>query len=786
MLQYFESSDFSAQTNARSVVLEKLDRRTLLRGTVAGAAFALSVRFAPLEAREALQVYPTGGDGMANKWIADPKVFVAIAADGTVTIVTHRAEMGTGIRTSLPAVVADEMEADWSKVKLTQAPGDELRYGNQDTDGSRSMRHFIQAMRTCGASMRHMLEAAAAERWNADIANCVAKNHKVVLLDADKKETDKSLSFGELAASAFAQPVPPQQTLLYKTPADFKIIGKGNIQIADLRDITTGKAQYGADVRLPGMKFAVMARPQVLGGKLKKFDKESALKVPGVEAVYEIDGVYANPRAFGILGGVAVVANSTYAAIKGRDALAAEWDDGDNKSYDSTAYDKEMTATASAPGKVIRDQGNVDDAFKAAKTVFSADYHAQHLVQASMEPLVCVAQVANGKAEVWAPVQSPYGARKELAGVLKLPLDQVTVNVTLLGGGFGRKSKWDYMVEAALVSQKHGGAPILLQWTREDDMRHSFYHTVSVERIEAALDGNGKVTGWRHRMVAPSIISTFKQDDGYAFPIEYGMGFVNTPFEIANVRCENGKAFAKTRIGWFRSVSTLPHTFAVQSAVAELADKLGKDPKDFLLELIGTDRKLDPKALGFPADFWNYGDPYEAFPIDTARLKNVINLAAGKAGWGKKLPKGEGLGIAGHCAWSSYVATVVHVKIDDKKTIRVPEVTTAVDCGLYVNPERIRSQLEGAAVMGMSNTLYSGITFKGGAVEQSNYTDYLVARMSNYPEKVNVHIVDAPPGTRSGGIGEPGVAPMMAALSNAVFTASGKRIRSIPSGETIA
>ena len=786
MLQYFEEFGGKTREPRREIVIENASRRGVLGGMLASSAFILSVRYSPAQAREALALYPTGADDMPDKWVTDPKVFVAIAPDGTVTIVTHRAEMGTGIRTSLPAVVADEMEADWSRVKLQQAHGDEPRFGNQDTDGSRSMRHFIQAMRTCGAAMRHMLETAASIRWNIDVALCQANNHKVVQLDKDKKETGVSLDFGELAAEAMTLPVPAQQTLLYKSPDEFKIIGKGNIQIADLHDITTGKAHYGADIRLPGMKYAVMARPQVLGGKVKKFDATNALKVPGVEAVYELEGVFAVPRVFGILGGIAVVANSTYAAMRGRDALDIEWEDGPNASYESVAFDKEMTETAAKPGKVIRNQGDVEAAFKGAKKVFAADYHAQHMVQAPMEPLVSVARVADGKAEVWAPIQSPYGARKDIAATLKMPVENVTVNVTLLGGGFGRKSKWDYMVEAALVSQKHGGVPIMLQWTREDDMQHAFYHTVSVERIEASIDDNGKVTGWLHRTVAPSIISTFKADDGYSFPIEYGMGFVNTPFEIPNVRCENGKAMAHTRIGWYRSVSTMPHTFAVQSAVGELAALLGKDQKDFLLELVGTDRKLDPKALGFPDDFWNYGDPYGTFPINTARLRHVINLAAEKAEWGKKMPEREGLGIAAHCAWSSYVATVVHVRIDADGTIRVPHVTTAVDCGLYVNPERIRSQLEGAAVMGMSNALYSGITFKDGAVEQSNFTDYGVARMSNFPQKVSVHIVDAPKGTPSGGIGEPGIAPMMGALCNAIYAASKKRIRSIPAGDKIA
>jgi isoquinoline 1-oxidoreductase beta subunit len=784
MLQYFDQS-LKTHDAGLQMAIENVSRRTVLGSLFGTAAFVLSVRYSPADAREHLELYPTGADAMPNKWVSDPKVFVAIDPSGTVTIVTHRAEMGTGIRTSLPAVVADEMEADWSRVKITQAPGDEPRYGNQDTDGSRSMRHFIQAMRTCGAAMRQMLETAAAKQWGVEASLCRAKNHAVLLLHSDGTEAGKSLGFGELAQAAMTLEVPAQSTLAYKTPDEFTLIGKGQFQITDLHDITVGKANYGADTRLPGMKFAVMARPPVLGGKLKSYDAKKALQVPGVEAVYEIDGVYKVPRLFGILGGIAVVANSTYAAIQGRDALQVEWDNGPNASYESTSFDKEMTETAAQPGKVIRNQGDVDAAFAKAKQVFSADYHAQHLVQAPMEPLVSVARIVDGKAEVWAPVQSPYGARKDIAESLKLPIEDVTVHVTLLGGGFGRKSKWDFMVEAALISQKLGGAPVLLQWTREDDIRHSFYHTVSVERIEAAIDEAGKVTGWRHRTVAPSIVSTFQADTGYSFPIEYGMGFVNTPFDIPNVRCENGKALAHTRIGWYRSVSSIPHTFAVQSAVAELADKLKQDPKDFLLELIGPDRRLDPKALGFPDDFWNYGDPYDSFPIETARLKNVIRIAAEKAGWGKTLPEGEGLGIAAHKAWSTYLATVVHVKIDADGTIRVPEVTTAVDCGLYVNPERIRSQLEGAAVMGMGNTLYSGITFAGGAVEQSNFTDYNVTRMSNYPKKVTVHIVDAPHGTHSGGIGEPGVAPMMAALANGIFAASKKRLRSIPMGEKV-
>jgi isoquinoline 1-oxidoreductase beta subunit len=343
------------------------------------------------------------------------------------------------------------------------------------------------------------------------------------------------------------------------------------------------------------------------------------------------------------------------------------------------------------------------------------------------------------------------------------------------------------VLEAVQLSKKLDGAPVRVQWTREDDVRHAFYHTTSVERIEAALDKDGKLTGWRHRTVAPSILSTFAADSGYQFHIEYGMGFVDMPFDIPNIRCENGQAFAHTRIGWFRSVSNIPRAFAVQSFVAELAHKLGRDPKDLLIEMIGPDRKIDPKAAGMPEDFWNYGEPYPEFPIDTARLKNVANLAAEKAGWGKKLPPRQGLGIAAHRSFVSYVASVVHVAVDEDGTIRVPEVTTAIDCGFYINPERIRSQIEGAAVMGMSTALYGSITFRDGRAEQSNFGDFQVARMSNFPRKVNVHIVEpASPSHHTTGVGEPGVPPFAPALCNAIFAATGKRLRSLPTGEKIS
>jgi isoquinoline 1-oxidoreductase subunit beta len=794
MLHYLSQHTAPASlTGGGRVVLKNMSRRGFLKGTVSGAGALIALYVVPFNTAGAFETYETGAKDMPHGVVNDPLTWVSIDPDGTVTIVAHRSEMGTGSRTSLPMVLADELEADWARVKIVQAPGDEPTYGNQDTDGSRSMRHFIQPMRQAGAMMREMLERAAADEWGVDPKLCRARNHEVVLLKEEKQgegmntvETDQRLGYGDLAEAVMSME-PPDETrysnpsaepLRFKDESEFRYIGKGAVQIYDLHDITTGKAIYGADVSLPGMKVAAIARPPVVGGKVKSFDDSAALAVPGVEQVVQLEGSIP-PAKFAPLGGIAVIASNTHAAIAGRDALEIEWEDGPHASYDTEQYHKAMSETAAQPGKVIRNQGDVEGAFADAAKVVTAEYYQPHMAHIAMEPPCALANVADGKVEIWAPVQSPYGTRQDVADTLGVPIEDVTVNVTLLGGGFGRKSKCDFVLEAALLSREVG-APVRVQWTRDDDIHHSFYHTTSVERIEAALDADGKVTGWLHRTVAPSIISTFAEDSGHQFFIEYGMGFVDMPFDIPNVRCENGEAMAHTRIGWFRSVSNIPRAFAVQSFADELAHELGRDPKDMLLELIGPDRIIDPKAAGFPDDHWNYGEPYDSYPIDTARLRGVVELAAEKAGWGKELPEGEGLGIAVHRSFVTYVASVVHVKVDDDGTIHVPEVHTAIDCGFCANPERVRSQTEGAAVMGMTLALHSAVTFKGGRAEQSNFHDYDVVRSSNFPEVVHTHIVEHPFSVHASGVGEPGVPPFAPALANAIFAATGKRIRDLP------
>lgn len=719
--------------------------------------------------------YETGATQMPHGTVVDPRVFVSIASDGMVTILAHRSEMGTGVRTSLPLIVAEEMEADWSRVRVQQPPGDEIKYGNQDTDGSRSTRHYLMPMRQIGASARTMLEKAAAKRWGVPANEVRAVNHEVV-----HSASGRRVGFGDLAADAAKESVPSIEGLKLKNPKDFRYLGKGEISVVDVHDITTGAARYGADVRLPGMRYAVVARPPVTGGKLVSFDPTAALKVSGVEKVMQVRG-WPWPAKFQPLGGVAVIARNTGAAIKGRDALKIVWDDGPNGKYDSVAYRAALEEAARKPGLIVRKEGDVDAALKIADKVIVGEYYLPHLAHVSMEPPVAVAEVKGNKAEIWAPVQSPGGTREDVAKTLGIPEENVTVNVTLLGGGFGRKSKCDFVLEAALLS-KELGTPVTVQWTREDDIHNGFLHTVSVERIEAGLDENGKVIAWRHRSVAPSIASTFEAGAVHQAPFELGMGLIDMPFEIANVQCENPEAAAHTRIGWFRSVSNIPRAFAVQSMVGELAHATGRDQKEMLLELIGSPRTVNLSSVKDP---WNYGEPYASYPIDTARLRKVVEFVADKGEWGRSVPKGHGLGIAAHRSFVSYVATIIEVAVDEKGKITVPRVDTAIDCGTYVNPERIQSQIEGAMIMGLSLAKYGEITFKDGKVQQKNFGDFPVIRIDESPAVTNVYIVSPGPDTPPSGVGEPGLPPFAPALINAIFAATGKRIRALPIGKQL-
>lgn len=749
-----------------------VSRRAFLLGLGVGA---LVLAVAPALAADPPRRY--GGDGMPGGLKDDPRLFVAIAADGTVTILNHRAEMGQGVRTSVPMIIADELEADWARVQVRQAPGDEARYGNQNTDGSRSIRHNFEPLRRAGAAARQMLIAAAAASWKVPAADIVAEQH--VLTHAG---SGRRAGYGEFAAAAAALPVPSGEALKLKQPAQFRYIGKGRIGGIDNRDIVSGKAQYGIDTRVPGMVYAVVARPPVYGGRVKRHDAAAALKVPGVLKVVPLDGAPI-PSAFFPLGGVAVVAENTWAAIEGRKALQIEWDHGPNAGYDSQRYRAALETASRAEGQLVYERGATYAELAKAERKIAVEYYVPHLAHAPMEPPAAVVRADADGAEAWACVQAPQATRDLLAGLLKLPEERVTIHQTLLGGGFGRKSKPDFVAEAAVLSRALDGKPVKLTWTREDDIVNDYFHTVSLERIEAAVDAAGKPLAWLHRSAAPSIASLFGPDPKHQRDFELGQGLTDLATAVPHYRVENPEAPAHTRIGWFRSVYNIPHAFATQSAVAELAHAAGRDPKDFLLDFIGPARRIDPVTMKTP----NYGEDPARYPLDAGRLRRVAEVAAQGAGWGRTLPRGKGLGIAAHRSFVSYVAVVVEVEVGDDGTLSIPRVDIAVDCGPQVNPERVRSQMEGAVIQGLGLAATGEIRFAEGRAVQSNFHDYLLPRIDAAPRAIHVHAVGADDyALPLGGVGEPGLPPVAPALTNAIFAATGKRIRSLPIGRQLA
>ena len=744
-------------------------RRTFLQGSLSG--LLLSVGFNGTVRAEDARKY--GADSMPGGTVDNPHVFISIEPDGRTTLIAHRVEMGTGVRTSLPMVIADELEADWARVTVVQADANEARYGNQNVDGSRSVRHFLLPMRRAGAAARQMLEAAAAARWGVPASEVQARQHTLL-----HTPTGRRLGFGEVAADAARLPLPAPEQLKLKDPAQFRYIGQGKVRAVDSEAIARGQAQYGMDMRLPGMVYAVVARPPVLGGKLRSVDSAEALKVPGVLRVIELPGLTGAPM-FKPLGGVAVVATNTWAAMQGRKALKVSWDDGPHGTYNSASYRAELEAAARRPAKMLRDQGDVMQTLAQAKPAdkIAAEYYLPHLAHATMEPPVATALVKDGRCEIWTSVQNPQAALDGVAAQLGLKPVAVQVHPLLIGGGFGRKSKPDYVTEAAMVAKQMEGTPVKLVWTREDDLQHDYLHTVSVERLEAVVNAQGRPTTWLHRTAAPSILSLFVEGGKGQMDLEAGMTAINVPYDIPNLRLEGAEVEAHARIGWFRSVSNIPHAFAVQCFVAELAHKAGRDHKQYLLDLIGPPRKLDPRTL---SDNWNYSESPERYPIDTGRMRDVIEAAAKGARWGRKLPKGHGLGLAVAYSFMSYTATVIEVAVDAKGELKVVAVDMAIDCGPQINPERIRAQMEGGAVMGLSLALSGEISFDQGRVVQSIFFDFTVLRHAESPRTIRTHLVNNNHEVPPGGVGEPPVPPVAPALFNAIFAATGKRIRQLP------
>ncbi|MEM8796293.1 MAG: molybdopterin cofactor-binding domain-containing protein [Pseudomonadota bacterium] len=747
------------QTQGKSPAITNISRRGFLGAT---GGILLSVALAgKVRAQDANPLSDvSGGD-------ASPSIWVSIEKDGTARITCHRSEMGQQTWTAMAQIVADELDAPWEKVEIVQALGD-AKYGDQNTDGSRSVRYNFHRLRVAGAAMRTMLKHAAAAKWSVAAESCTAELGVV-----SHPESGRQMTYGELAIAAGTQAVPAEAEVGLKTREQWRYIGQPVPSLAVPR-IVRGDSTYGIDLDRPGMVYAVVARPPQVFGRTGTVNDSAAKAVPGVLDTVQLPDLEP-PALFKALGGVAVVASDTWAAIQGRNALEIEWLDGPNANASSDARRAELEATARLQGDVRRNRGDVDAAFAAAATRVEADYYVPHMAQSPLEPPSATAEWVDGKLECWAAVQNPQSARNALSQILGVAVEDVTVHATWLGGAFGRKSKPDFVVEAALISRAVG-RPVKVTWTREDDIRHGYYHAGSAQRFEAGLDTDGACTAFLHRTVFPTISSTFAPGADQPSALEMNLGATDTPFAVPNLRVESGRSNEDLRIGWLRSVCNIQHAFGVQSFADELAHAAGRDPKDYLLELIGEPRTVDPTREG--AEYPNYDASLEEYPIETGRLSNVIRLAADMSGWGRELPKGHGFGIAAHRSFLTYVATIVEVAVDPDGEISIPGVWLAADAGTVVNPKHVRAQMEGGVLYGLSNALYGEITYTDGAVDQWNFPDWRLMRMEEAPRTFNVEIVasNAPPA----GVGEPGTPPAAPALTNAIFAATGQRIRTLP------
>jgi isoquinoline 1-oxidoreductase subunit beta len=677
----------------------------------------------------------------------NPNAFIHIAPNGDTLIYCGRCEMGQGISTALPAAVADELEADWARVTVKQADGDEDKYGSQATGGSASIRTMYIPMREAGAAAKEMLIAAAAKAWGVSPSDCKADKHFVI-----NNLNQQKLGYGELASLAADMPVPAQPIL--KTKGQYKYIGK-DLARHNQGEIVTGKLTYGVDTKLPGLKYAAITHCPVLGGKLKSVaNKEQAMQIAGVIDIVEI------PRfdvPFGSIGGVAVVADNTWTAQQALKQLKIEWDLGKNQSYDTKAYKAMLVKNVENPAQLVSERGDLQKAFGAAAKVVKASYTGGHLSHSPLEPNASVVWVQDDSCEVWAATQSPADIQKTLGQYFKREPKDILVHVTMAGGAFGRKFKCDYVHEAAVLSAKVK-APVQLTWSREEDMRTGYYHSINAQHIEAAMDQDGNVTGWLHRVAFPPIASLFNPAQDRATDGDVAV-VAEHPFGIANLRSESGEAPAHTRIGWYRAVYAIFYGFAFGSFADELAQQSKQDTVAFLNRLY--DSNTDPKQAE-----------------QVARSKGVLALAAEKSGWASRaaLPSNQGLGIAVHYSFNTYAAMAVLVEVNGDD-IKVLEVHSAIDCGQVLNTDGATAQMEGAVVMGMSYALRTEIVFKNGAVQNGNFHQYPVLRINEMP-KVHAYFMEND--YAATGLGEPGLGPFAPALSNAVFAASGKRYRDLP------
>jgi isoquinoline 1-oxidoreductase beta subunit len=663
--------------------------------------------------------------------------FVRIGTDESVTVIASHSEMGQGVYTSLPMLLNEELEADWSKIGVEAAPVDKIYnhpiFGMQMTGGSTTSPAEWERYRKMGALARTMLVAAAAQQWKVDVASCQVEKGVVLHRASGRRATYGSL------ANAAAQLTPPAEVKL-KDAKSFTLIGKPTRRL-DTPSKTNGSAQFGLDVSLPGMLTAVVARPPVFGGKVAKFDASEALKVPGVKAVEQVES------------GVAVIAEGFWPAKLGRDKLVVEWDLGPNAGLSTEQMTRDFVEQAKSPGAIAKKTGDPESALKTAAKTITAEYDVPYLAHAMMEPLNCVVDLRADSCEIWTGTQFETVDRANAAQVAGLPPEKVQIHTTLLGGGFGRRANpaSDFVREAVHVA-KVAKAPVKVVWTREDDLRGGWYRPMWHDRFAAGLDANGEPVAWTHTIVGQSIMlgtlfESFGIKDGVdSTSVE---GAADLLYGIPNLRVDLHSPKIGVPVQWWRSVGHSHTGFSVEAFLDEVAHAGGKDPYELRRKLLAN----QPRMLA------------------------VLDLAAQKANWGAKLPPGVGHGIAGHFSFDSYVAQVVEASVAKDGDVRVHRVVCAVDCGMVINPDTVKAQMEGGIVFGLTAALKTEITLKNGRVEQTNFHDYQMLRIFESP-KIEVYIV--PSTANPTGVGEPGVPPVAPALASAIFAVTGKRIRRLP------
>ncbi len=729
-------------------------RRFLVGGLTAGGGFLLGI--------PVLEAIAGEGGAKAGGRIG---FFVEIRPDNRVVIGVSQPEIGQGVRTSMPMLVAEELDVEWSAVSIEQMPlgllktedGYTWKYGSQGAGGSTAVTDNWAFLREVGATARQMLIDAAARRWNVTPATCRTEPG-VVICDSQGAR----LEYSELAPEAAKLPVPEQKPTL-KDPSEFRVIGRPT-RVVDAEDIVTGKARFGIDTEVEGMRYAVILRSPWLDGTVKSFDDGKARQVPGVLDVFPIKGPGPGEPYLVLASGIAVVAESTWAAMQGREALRVEWDKGPHAAESTEVFWKQASSLLNGTGQVVRDDGNFDEAMEAASKVVTARYEIPFVNHAPMEPQNCVVHVEKDKARVIAPTQSPSGANRAVAAVTGLPRENIHVEMTRVGGGFGRRLSNDYVAEAAMISMKTGG-PVKLQWSREDDVRHDFYRPSGMHEMKAGLDANGGIVAWTQRLASAGKYyrrPNVKPEDQYAAEL-YVDDF---PAQIIeNLRMEWFEVQSGLPRGSWRAPAHTANAFVVQSFLDEVAHASGQDPLQLRLELYGENRDLP---------YGGHGGPH----FNPWRLSRLLKHLAERIEYGRERPKGQGVGIASHFTFGGYGAHAVELTVDDNGEMAIERIVAAVDCGVVVNPLGVEAQLEGGTIDGLSTALNLEITVKDGQVEQSNFHNYRIARMAQMPAVLETHVL--PYGDKPTGMGEMGLPSLAPALANAIFNATGVRIRKLP------